>query len=219
MIRKILVGLSGCILVFSAWGNTIVFDTLGSGGTYGQGAGYAVGFAGGFGNPYETAAQFTAETSGMVATLKLGLTFCPECGPPGAANVFLYADASGSPDNANQTFIGTAVPNGVFGATNSRLTTVKVTADISVTQGSTYWLVLKPVNPDQSDVWNTSLASIGTVDQSTNDSTWYVQHGADDLLPAFRIMTSIPDSGATFLLMLGSIGALLVHQALLHKRG
>ena len=62
----------------------------------------------------------------------------------GAANVFLYHDASGLPDNANQTFLGSVTPTAVFGTTNNTVVSLTVTGSVPVTMGNVYWLVLKP---------------------------------------------------------------------------
>jgi hypothetical protein len=49
----------------------------------------------------EQAAQFTAMTSGMLATVHLGLTRVQNT-TGGPVTIFLYGDANGMPDNANQ---------------------------------------------------------------------------------------------------------------------
>jgi len=112
--KKILLILSGGLLALAARGNTIVFSDFGAGDTYSQN--FAAG--GPATMPLtEPAAQFTAGASGNLSTIVLGLTYVTQ----GAANVYLYGDASGLPDNANQTFLGSVTPTAVFGTTNNTL--------------------------------------------------------------------------------------------------
>src|SRR2546423_943814 len=100
----------------NARANTIVFDDLGPGDTYFSSQGYLVNGASTSGL-IETAAQFTAGASGFLATVDLGLTKFAGLGGP--VSVFLYGNASGSPDNANQTFLGSGSPTADFPTTNN----------------------------------------------------------------------------------------------------
>lgn len=209
--KKILLILGSAFLALTARSNSIVFDDLGPGNTYNQVSGYAVYTNIGILGTNEIAAQFTAGASGNLAAVDLGLTFLdPTVAAPGAVNVYLYGDASGSPDNANQTLLGSGTPTAQFLTTDNSLVSFSVAGTIPVTMGTTYWLVLKPAVTEY-DLWNTSLATIGLVDGSADDSTWA---GGTFGLPAFRITataaTGVPDSGSTILLMLGSVAALLV---------
>ncbi len=208
--KKLCLILSSIILVLSVQANSIVFDTLGPNASYNCCLAYNVGF-GAYGGPYETAAQFAALTSGRLATVDLGLTFSSDFGKAGVAEVFLYANSNGMPDNGSQMFLGLARPSSVFGTTDNTLESFAVSRNVAVNAGSIYWLVLKPRNPNETDTWNTSLVA-GSVDQSTDDSTWFPSSGADNLLPAFRLTASRPppvsDSGTTILLMAASITAL-----------
>ena len=197
----------------------IVFNTLGPGDTYNQSAGTFVGFQTQSGGPFfEIAAQFTAQTSGNLATVDLGLTFVSGT-TPGSVSAFLYGDAAGSPDNADQTLLGSGTPTGAFTTTNNSLLSLTVSG-VPVTMGSVYWLVVKPVNPlSQHTIWNASSPAVTGLKQfTTNDSTW--QPASNNVLPAFRLETGlapVPDSGDTLLIMLGSVAALLVVQGVLRN--
>jgi hypothetical protein len=213
--RKILFILSTAFLALTARGNTIVFSDLGPADTYDQASGYGV-----VGGGADIAAEFTAGASGDLANIDLGLTF--SAGVSGPVNVFLYGDASGTPDNANQTLLGSGTPTVAFGTTNNSLVSFAVAGTVPVTMGTTYWLVLKPAAATGFDVWNlSSPATPGSVDTSADHATW-TGVGPAAILPAFRITASgaagVPDSGATFLLMLGSLAALLALHRMLPRQ-
>jgi hypothetical protein len=63
--------------------------------------------------------QFTALASGNLARLDLGLTY--DAGHQGPVNAYLYGNAGGSPDNANQIFLGSGTPTALFGTTNNSI--------------------------------------------------------------------------------------------------
>ena len=135
--KKILLVFTAAVLALAARANTIVFSDFGPGGIYSQN--FSAG--GPASSPFEEiAAQFTAGASGNLATIDLGLTYVTQ----GAANVYLYHDASGLPDNANQTFLGSVTPTAVFGTTNNTVVSLAVVETVPVTMGNLYWLVLKP---------------------------------------------------------------------------
>ena len=198
------IGIAALLIAFcpvQTRANTIVFDTLGQDNTYGS-IGVQVGFGG-----VESAGQFSAMTSGILATVDLALNFTTGT-TPGSVNVFLYGDAAGSPDNANQTFLGSGTAT-----TAPNLVSFTVAGSVPVTMGSVYWLVLKPADVFEHTIWNDSSPPVtGSVAQSNDDVTWTTFN--DETLPAFRITAQggVPDSGGTFLLMLGSVAALLVLQ-------
>ena len=159
--------------------------------------------------------------SGALSEVDLGLTARDNLSFAGPVNVFLFGDANGSPDTANQTLLGSGTPTTVFGTTNSSLVKVSVAGNVPVTMGSTYWLVLESsqVNPNpMRDFWNFSSPAVtGSVAGSSNQlPDWIVRTGLT--LPAFKITSgavSTPDSGWTLLLMLISILVLLVLQRVL----
>jgi hypothetical protein len=213
--KKILLIFSSAVMALTARGNTIVFSDFGPGDTYNQFAGYSVVM-----NPevlQEVGAQFTAGASGNLATVDLGLTYQVA----GAVNAYLYGDAGGSPDNANQTFLGSGTPTAVFGTTNNSLVSFAVAGTIPVTMGTTYWLVLKPAGAIMLDDWNWSSPAVaGNTALSSTDLTWTVASGT---LPAFRLTASgpvqgVPDTGATFLLLLWSVATLLAFEQMLSRQ-
>src|SRR5437762_11923307 len=109
------------LLLVTARATSIVFDTFGPGDTYATTGGFDVGDTGG---PltYEEAAQFTAGASDDLATVVLGLTYDEADGFAALpVNVYLYGNASGSPDNSNQIFLGSGTPTAAYGTTNSSL--------------------------------------------------------------------------------------------------
>jgi hypothetical protein len=212
--KKIVLIFSSALLALSVRGTTIVFDDLGTPPlVYDPNNAYLVDTF-----PLENAAQFVAGASGNLATVDLGLTY-RDSGMPGAVNVYLYGDASGSPDNTNQIFLGSGTPTTQFGSfPATSLVSFAVAGTIPVTMGTTYWLVLKSANNAAVDTWNFSFPPVlGRDDFSTDDSTWMpstvVTPFTGTVLPAFRITAQgagVPDSGSTIMLMLGSTAGLLV---------
>ena len=201
--KQVFLAISGAVLALAARADTIVFSDFGPGGIYSQN--FSAG--GPATSPFEeVAAQFTAGASGNLAIIDLGLTYVTQ----GAANVFLYHDASGLPDNANQTFLGSVTPTAVFGTTNNTVVSLTVTGSVPVTMGNVYWLVLKPGAANEEDAWNLGAAA-GFGATSSDDVTWSTSGGVV-FLPAFRITASggatVPDSGGTLLLMVGSVAVL-----------
>jgi Na+-transporting NADH:ubiquinone oxidoreductase subunit NqrB len=186
---------------------TLFFQLIATGNTFGR-----------------IAAQFTAMASGDLSRVDLGLTRRDPLGgvPAGPVNVFLFGDANGSPDSANQTPLGlSGTPTVLSGTTNSSLLMVSVAGNVPVTMGSTYWLVLEVTGTSPiRDNWMFSEPAVtGSVAGSSNQQpAWIVRTGLT--LPAFRIITGAvptPDSGWTLLLMLGSVAALLVVQGVLRN--
>jgi hypothetical protein len=213
--KKILLVLGAAVFTFTAHGATIVFSDLGPGDTYDQASGYGV-----TGGGADIAAKFIAGASGDLANIDLGLTF--SAGVSGPVNVFLYGDASGTPDNLNQTLLGSGTPTVAFGTTDNSLVSFAVAGTVPVTIGTTYWLVLKPAAATGFDVWNlSSPPTPGSVDTSADHATW-TGVGPAAILPAFRLTatsaTGVPDSGATFLLLLAALIPLFFSQRNLIRR-
>jgi hypothetical protein len=213
----VLLGIAMLPLATAVRADTAVFDSFGPGDTYNPSSAY---FVGNGANNDEPAAQFTAGASGNLVNVDLGLTYFNGSNPANRqVNVFLYGDASDSPDNANQTLLGSVTPTALFdGVTNNSVVSFSVAGTVPVTAGSTYWLVLKPTSFGTDDAWNLSSPAItGLAFVSHDDSTWA---GNRQTLPAFRLTVSsaVPDSGATILLMLGSMGALFPLQRILQNR-
>jgi VPDSG-CTERM motif len=211
-VAKIIVILAGAFLSIAARADTIVFDTFGPGDTYDPMHGVEIG---GGGNMEEIAAQFSPSATGNLAKVTLGLTFFNGSNPAfRAVNVFLYGDASGSPDNADQTFLDSVTPTSLFdGVTNNSVVSFSVAGNVPVTAGSVYYLVLKPSSLGTADAWMVSFPAVsGSAFASFNDSTW--AEGNAHTLPAFRltVVSVVPDSSSTILLLLSSLGALLVLQ-------
>jgi len=208
--KGLLIILTSVVLVAAARADTTVFDTFGPGDTYNAGLAYQIG---GGANNEEIAAQFTAGASGNLANVALGLTYFLGTNPAfRAVNVFLYGDASGSPDNANQTPLGSTTPIALFdGVTNNSVVSFSVAGTVPVTMGSLYYLVLKPTSLGTTDAWMLSSPVVtGASFVSFNDSTWV--EGNSHILPAFRLtaVSTVPDSGGTILLMLCSSAALFL---------
>ena len=221
MKKIILIFATTALLLVTVRATSIVFDTFGPGDTYSSTRGYDVGDLGGAAGPFtfEEAAQFTAGTSGNLATVSLGLTYLSGfVALP--VNVYLYSDTSAAPNNAAQTFLGSATPTAAYSTTNSSVITFSVAGTVPVTIGTTYWLILKPSSSNEFDIWNESSPQVlGKTDQSTDDSTW---SQISPFLPAFRLTASpavgVPDSGNTILLMLVAMVPLLFFQQKLIRR-
>ena len=181
--------------------DSVVFDTFGPGHTYNQISGPTIGGP----SNVEIAALFVAGVSGNLATVELGLTFTTS---PIPLNVFLYGDIAISPDNANQTLLGSVTPTAQFLSNNSSLVTLTIGATVPLIMGTRYWLVLKPMGPSPfTDVWNLS-GNQGLYDTSFDDSHWLPLDEGNS--PAFRLTAregnAVPESGNTFGLLLMALG-------------
>jgi hypothetical protein len=213
--KKLLLVVSSAALALTVRGNAIVFDTLGPGGNYNSNSAYGLYANPVSGTTVSEAVRFTAGTSGMLATVDLGLTiWAPN--PPGPMNVWLLGDASGSPDNANQTFLGLAgTPTDSFNHTffsSNSLVSFTVAGNVPVTMGSNYWLALIPATANESIFWQIpSPETLGLVAVSFTHEFF---GATTNSLPAFRI-TAVPDSGRTVFLLLGSVVALFLAQRVL----
>ncbi len=203
--KKILIVLGSALLAFTAQGTTIVYTNLGPGDTYDQNFGFGVGNVGG--SRYSQAMQFMAGASGDLATVDLALTYGDN--GPALVNVFLYGDASNSPDTASQIFLGTATPTAAFHTTNNSLVTLNIAGIVPVTLGIKYWLALMPTS-DNIDVWNqTSPPVPGLAAASVdNGQTWFP--AGFDAIGAFRVTantdgSSVPESGGTIWLLFASV--------------
>ena len=181
--KKILLILSIPVLSLTTRADSVVVDTFGPGDTYDQSGGYVVG------NPnIEIAAQFNAGASGNLTNVALGLLYVTQ----GPVNVYLYGDASGLPDNVNQTFLGSGTPTVHVGGVNNSVVSFSIASTIAVTTGTTYWLVVKPATTSMFDVWQHSNPGVfGPLAGSFDDgSTW--EFGEVTILPAFRLTASTP---------------------------
>jgi len=214
--KRILLICSAALWAVAARSDTIVYSDFGTGGIlYSQN----LSDGGPASSPLEEiAAQFTAGASGDLAAVDLGLTYVTQ----GPANVYLYGDSSGLPDNAHQTLLGSVTPTAAFGTVNNSVVSLAVAGTVPVTIGNKYWLVLKPGAANVDDAWNLG-ADAGFVAASSDDSIWSTGSGGVVFLPAFRLTATggsggtggaaVPDSGGTFLLMVGSIAVLLARAA------
>ncbi len=204
--KKLFLVVGSAFFALAVSGNTIVFDDLGPGGTYNPISGTEIGNFGDTQFPY-FGARFAAGSTGLLATVDIALTSLPPFG--GAVSVFLYGDVGGTPDDANQIFLASLLPNGHFGTSNNSLASFTVSGNVSVTEGSSYWLVLKTAHAHGGTYWNSSLGTLGTTGSYSSNGWTTFQ---DSILTAFRItaVSAVPDSGNTFLLLLGSVATLVV---------
>jgi hypothetical protein len=204
--KKILLILGSAAFALAVRGNTIVVDTIGPSNTYSQVLAYGIGPGGA-----AEAAKFTALASGNLATVDLGLTYIST---PGPISAFLYTDAAGLPNNANQTLLGVGTPTAQYNTSNNSFVSFSVLGNVPVTIGSLYWLVVKAAAPNTIDAWNFSVGAIGTT-AFTNDGTTWNGPIQESILPAFRltvfdqVTNGVPDTGSTIFLMICSVGALL----------
>ena len=91
--RRLLWVVIGFGLIVSARANSVVFSTLGPGDSFDTTASWAIEAVG---SPLLIAAQFTAQASGNLRTVDLGMSFDQFFGP-GMFNVYLYNDARWRP--------------------------------------------------------------------------------------------------------------------------
>jgi hypothetical protein len=184
--------------------NTSVFDTLGPGNTYNQTSGLQI--IGSSAGLREAAAEFAPMTDVNGAwKIDLGLTKIPMTSG-GSVDVFLYGNAAGSPDNTDQTLLGSVTPTQFFGTTNNSLVSLTV-GGVPLVQGKNYWLVLKPAAADTHDIWNDSVTStFCCFAASADDSHWAVS-SPGSFTEAFRI-TTVPDSGSTLMLLMTALAAI-----------
>jgi hypothetical protein len=204
--KRVLLTLSITILALTARGDSIVFSSFtppDTGTTYNSGFAWVTKGQSTTGGLLETAAQFTAMSSGDLATVELGLTYVTQ----GPVNAFLYADASGSP-GTNLGLLGTGTPTDAFQSTDHNIVSFAVGGLVPVTMGTNYWLILKPDTTSTNDTWNLSLPAVtGKVDQSIDDSTWVV---ASDMMPAFRVTAiAVPEPSMLSLIGVGLVSLLM----------
>ena len=110
--KKTLLILNISVLAITARGSLVLVSGTG-GNTYGANAAYRVnGSFGGSVPIQEVGGLFSALASGNLARLDFGLTY--DAGHQGPVNVYLYGDAGGSPDNANQTLLGSGTPSALL---------------------------------------------------------------------------------------------------------
>jgi hypothetical protein len=195
----------GCGLIASARANSVVFSTLGPGDSFDTTASWAIEAVD---LPFFVAAQFTAQASGNLKTVDLGMSFDQFFGP-GMFNVYLYNDAGGTPDSANPMFLGSDGFSGTFYF--STLVSLPISGTVPVTAGSSYWLSLQPAFENAWSFWNfSSPLLLGTVDYSRDGTTWFLA-GTSQEMPAFRLTatSTVPESSATIILLATSSLALL----------
>jgi hypothetical protein len=208
MNKVVLLGVAG-LLAATARANTIAFNTFGPGDTYSANQGYNIAGASSQIGYESTAAQFTSGATGVLSQVDLGITNVNN--GTGLFEVFLYGNASGMPNNANQVLLGSGTPSASFGSNNSVVSVSPLTS-VSLTSGSTYWLVVKPGASGVLDAWNVSLPNVpGSVDNSVNDSTWFSNTLG---LPAFRLIVSgqgsaVPEQVSSVWLLLISLAVLV----------
>jgi hypothetical protein len=109
--KKLCLAFTLAIFALSARANTIVFNTFGPSDSFDPFNTYVVGDFAGLPFFY-TAAQFTAQASGNLATVEFPLAAGEGIAPPlfPILNVYLYPDLGGSPDSAHAIFLGTEYP-------------------------------------------------------------------------------------------------------------
>lgn len=210
--RRLLWVIIGFALIVSARASSIVFSTLGPADSFNTTAAWAIEAVD---RPFFIAAQFTAQASGNLRTVDLGMTFDPFLGP-GMFNVYLYKDTGGVPNASSATFLGS---DGSFGSdiSFSTLVSLPVSGIVPVSAGSSYWLSLQPAFVNAWSFWDfSSPLLLGTVDYSRDGTTWFLA-GTSQEIPAFRLTaaSTVPDSSSTMLLLMGSSAALFR----LHRSG
>ena len=183
--KRLLVGFFFITLTSGAHA-VIVFNTLGPGDTYSFNTAYGVTGSSIQLGPFEQASQFTAQASGPLSEVDIGLTSdsLPNS-VGGPVDVYITPDANGFPDNSSEILLGSVTPTHIYGSTNNSLVSV-TSLNYSVTAGETYWLVLKPGSSTTNDMWNLSQPAVaGMVDFSKDDSHW--SNNGIGVLGAFRI--------------------------------
>jgi hypothetical protein len=155
--------------------------------------------------PFFVAAQFTAQASGNLVSVDLGVRFSQFFGP-GMFNMYLCNDAGGVPDTSNPVLLASDVSFATF----TTLVSLAISGNVSVSADSSYWLSLQPAFQDAWSFWDfSSPLLLGAVGYSSNGTTWFPA-GTSAEMPAFRLtaMSTVPDS--SFSIMLLAISSLLL---------
>jgi hypothetical protein len=123
--------------------------------------------------------------------------------------VYFYNDAGGTPDSANPIFLGS---DGISPSIHvTTIVSLPVSGTVPVTAGSTYWLSLQPAleNAQRFSDFSSPLV-LGTVDYSSNGTTWFLA-GTSQEMPAFRLTatSNVPDSSFSIMLLATSSLVLL----------
>jgi len=189
--RRFLLMFAACLIAAvlltpSAKAGTIVYSTLGPGGSYNCcNSNYTITGAGSMiGGPYSQAQPFTASWSSPITQIDLATGWVSG---GDSFNIYLLSDNSGSPGSVITSWLGLPAASS-FGSCCALST---VTGYISVTLGTTYWL---EVQSAANDMWGT-----------WNDNT-------SDTAPAYQIWAATTPEPSTLLLLLPGAALLLLRR-------
>lgn len=201
--RRFLLTFAACLvaavlLASPASAATIVYTTLGSGGSYNCCSGWTISGPGSdVGATYWVGAQFTATWNSPITQIDLATGYLSG---GNSFNIYLLTDSGGSPGSIMDAWLGWPAADS-FGNCCALST---VTGNIPVTPGQSYWLEVQAASGDLSGTWNENNRGL--------TGNMYSGSGAvfTDTLPAYQIWAGEVPEPSSLLLVLPGVAALLM---------
>ena len=170
-----------------------------------------------FGGYGSLADDFTATASGTVSSVTVAVL---NFNQPTAFNAVLYPNnpATNAPLAAGAIQLGSATPATI----GSGIVTIPVTLSTSgLAIGQTYWLGLTPASTTTALCWSTADNTASSQGDYTRDGVNFVNNGnaqSFEVDATAGTTATVPDTGATWAMSLGSVGLLAATHRLFGTR-
>ena len=199
-----------------AWGGSIIFSDLGTGGNVYNSSSNSWGIFGSANSfspnlPQGIAALFTAGGSGSesVGQIDLGVWYFSGVGTFTAS---IWTDVSGKPGSQVAGALWSLSTSNTYPAC-CNLVTVSGISGVTLTGGQQYFMILQPVSysDNSTNGWNYNSQGVSGDIQSTPDGSTWTDTGSSANYAAFDVLgaTAVPEPGS-FLLLGAGIAALVV---------
>ncbi len=179
----------------------VLYSTLGPGGAFDSTNGYFVDGSNFFNQVI--ASPFTVSSTAMFSNAMLGLNNFSGSNNP--VNVYIETDAGGVPG----TILATLTQTGVIPPFNTQSLTMFTTgANLTLTVGTTYWLVAGETDPGTEQTWDfafqDAINNVAFNQTGSPTGPWTTFTGTD---VAFEINGAVPEPSSFMLLGAGLLGA------------